>query len=289
METAWDVLKRPFRFDEIEVKCQAVFPGVSEHGGKFYGEALATPYFDARAVGERLDEAFTPGGWKSSLREATLSHGGKVVGAFVCRLEVRDPATGEWIHREDVSEPSDIEPAKGAASGALKRAFSQFGNRTLYNVEFGRYECELRVQKSNEGKWVPQIENKKPKFKCWSHQALQQMRSDYEKQVKVPSAITGKPVQLPAGRATETNVEDNELSLAIVDLFGLKGNALAFHNNVLQPTDEEAREVYGHIVRTGGNVQTLLLQARGKQIATWEDFSAFVQEVSTASQVVAGG
>lgn len=86
------------------------------------GTALA--YIEARAVMKRLDSVFGPGGWSFQLRE--------VSGGFIGRLEVTWPS-GRVTVREDVGASSDIEPLKGGASDALKRAAVSLGiGRYLY-------------------------------------------------------------------------------------------------------------------------------------------------------------
>lgn len=192
--TCWEIVKRAFTFEEIEVKCQVMAKSVFTHpdpknpkANKHYGKALATPYYNARMVMERLDEAFTPAGWRNSLREVHI--GGDVSG-ITQRLEVKDPNTKEWIVREDCADPTDIEPLKGAVSGALKRCFMALGNRSLQAVELGWYECELRVDSDNK----PLMDKGKPLFKCWTQQGLQLMQGDYERQVRIESPKTGKPM-----------------------------------------------------------------------------------------------
>jgi len=92
------------------------------------GEGVAVlAYLTARAVMDRLDEACGPDQWTSELNPVA----GR---GFICELSLRMP-TGEWVHRSDVCDESDIEGFKGAASGALKRAAVLFGvGRYLYDL-----------------------------------------------------------------------------------------------------------------------------------------------------------
>ena len=78
----FDIVKRPFRFDEIEIMPQTVKKETFESQGKLYSEAKVTPYFDARAVMDRLDEAFGPQNWRPEYREVHLK-GGEV--GMMCR------------------------------------------------------------------------------------------------------------------------------------------------------------------------------------------------------------
>ncbi len=162
MATPWEIVKRPFRFDEIEVKCQTL----SKTHSNGVGKALATPYFDARAVMDRLDEAFGPAGWCATYREVVV--GGRT--AFLCHLEVE--AEGKKVVREDGSDCSDIEATKGGISGSLKRAFSALGNRWLYGVDLGWHECTI-----NES-------NGKTYFGDWTSSAKKKMRADYDRQIQ---------------------------------------------------------------------------------------------------------
>jgi hypothetical protein len=105
------ILRRGFTAEQLEWKIQTC--GKSK-AGKLYAQIV--PYVDARAITTRLDEAFGPLGYSITYRPTNeLSKP-----AMICRIE----ANG--VVREDVCEETDIEPAKGAASGAKKRAAVQF-------------------------------------------------------------------------------------------------------------------------------------------------------------------
>jgi Uncharacterized protein conserved in bacteria len=110
---------------------------------KSKGTALA--YIESRAVMRRLDEVFGGGGWSFEIRP--IESGGALVG-FVGRLTTIWPS-GLVVVREDAGSASDIEPVKGAASDALKRAAVQVG--------VGRYLHSLPVQwfpLKGEGKYL---------------------------------------------------------------------------------------------------------------------------------------
>lgn len=80
---------------------------------------------------ERLDEVFGPFGWEDCYEPVEIERSDAGVR---CRLTVY--VGDKKITREDVCEPSDIEPLKGAYSGALKRAAVKFGiGRYLYSIE----------------------------------------------------------------------------------------------------------------------------------------------------------
>jgi hypothetical protein len=139
-------LNRPFAPSEIEWR-------VGQAGTGARGPWIKVlAYLTSRAVMDRLDEVFGPGGWSHSLREV---HVGNVSG-MICRLEA-----GGVAH-EDVADCSDIEALKGAASGALKRAAVHFGvGRYLYFLSEGWANIHERGRfshKLKEGgflKWDP--------------------------------------------------------------------------------------------------------------------------------------
>jgi len=99
---------------------------------------------------------FGPGGWSHSLRALELpGKDGKLIGAMICRLE------GDGWHHEDVSDLSDVEAIKGAASGALKRCAVHLGiGRYLY--ELGDTWAEIHQNGNN---WQPGRDGKYPSFR----------------------------------------------------------------------------------------------------------------------------
>lgn len=114
-----EALSKPLTADEIEWKIVSAKGGVT---------AIA-PYIDARAVMNRLDAAFGPFGWQVRYTPAQVGgeHG------IIASIAIRDPETGEWVEKQDGSSISDMEPFKGAISGALKRAATAWGiGRELY-------------------------------------------------------------------------------------------------------------------------------------------------------------
>jgi len=90
--------------------------------------ATCLAYISSRAVMDRLDDVVGPENWKVEYYQA-----GKCT---MARLSIK--IGGEWVTKEDGSEETDIEPIKGAISGALKRAAVLWGvGRYLYNLEEG--------------------------------------------------------------------------------------------------------------------------------------------------------
>lgn len=89
-------------------------------------------YITARAIQQRLDDVCGPVNWRLE-EPGILTINGK--SAFACGLSLFD-GDDEWITKWDVAEPTNIEPAKGGWSGAMKRAGAQWGiGRYLYYVD----------------------------------------------------------------------------------------------------------------------------------------------------------
>lgn len=124
-------LADPFPADDVEWRISR--SGISN--GKIYARVLA--YITARAIQQRLDEVCGPANWKNEPPQIHEMRPG--VKAVVTGISIRitHPAgDDEWITKWDVSEPTNIEPAKGGFSGAMKRAGAQWGiGRYLYHLE----------------------------------------------------------------------------------------------------------------------------------------------------------
>ena len=281
-QECFEIAKRPFTFDEIEIMPQTVSAfKLNQVGNVWYSEAKITPYFNARAVMERLDEAFGPENWRAEYRDVHLK-GGEV--GIMCHLTVWTPE-GKEVHREDGADLTDIEAFKGGISSALKRAFSALGNRTLYVTDLGWGECEVKTNREGQ----PEKDSRgTPKFKKWTQQAIQLARNTYERQVKVVSEKTGKLVHQPAGKATEVSHKDNgqpaletkngtPVHIAVADIFKLDGNARGHYNSIYRD-EATSKETFDLITMHGGSVKTLLLQSRVKGHSDWYQFHDFVQE-----------
>jgi len=138
----FEQLRAPFPAEDVKWR-------IGQSGLKQNGEpwAKVLAYIDARAVTERLDEVCGPFGWQRSCRyiqaPATQDDGKTVErDGFVCAISIRDPASGEWITREDGAGLSDIEPFKGGISDSFKRAGSAWGiGAYLYKIEETWAEC----------------------------------------------------------------------------------------------------------------------------------------------------
>lgn len=115
-------------FDESDVEWRVSRAGMGAKG--IYCNVLA--YCTARAIQKRLDEVCGPANWRN---EAMTVHELRTpVVAIQVGISIR--INGEWITKWDVSEPTNIEPAKGGFSGAMKRAGAQWGiGRYLYALD----------------------------------------------------------------------------------------------------------------------------------------------------------
>lgn len=135
-------LAAPFTGSDLEWKVQSC--GVKQDGEIW---ALIIPYISARACAQRLDEVFGIDGWQVEYRPIDLGKRlarskqdpksviEKPVTGVVATLRVR-VRDGEWVTREDASEPTDVEPLKGGISGAFKRVCAVLGiGRYLYSAK----------------------------------------------------------------------------------------------------------------------------------------------------------
>lgn len=115
--------------------------------------ARILPYAPADALRERLDATVGIGGWTSALEVITT---GPEPGVK-CRLAVS--FAGQWVHREDVAPFTEVDPLKGAASNAFKRAAAALGVAAYVRhlepiaaeiVKDGRYAGVLRQADGSE-------------------------------------------------------------------------------------------------------------------------------------------
>jgi hypothetical protein len=129
-------LREPFPAEDIEWRVSRA--GV---GGKqgIYCRVLA--YITARAIQARLDDVCGPENWRVE-EPRVISVNGKSAFAVGISIYVERFATltvdssHEWITKWDTAEPTNIEPAKGGFSGAMKRAGAQWGiGRYLYHLD----------------------------------------------------------------------------------------------------------------------------------------------------------
>lgn len=122
-------LSEPFPAEDIEWRVSRA--GVAN--GKLWCSVLA--YITARAIEERLDSVCGQANWRNEEPRIFEIQGAKETrSAFAVGLSIR--INDEWITKWDVAEPTNIEPAKGGFSGAMKRAGQQWGiGRYLYRLD----------------------------------------------------------------------------------------------------------------------------------------------------------
>lgn len=87
-------------------------------------KGIALAYIDSREVMRRLDDVCGIDGWES--RYLPMD------GGFICQLSIRMP-DGRWVTKSNAAGFTLVEPIKGGASDALKRAAATWGiGRYLY-------------------------------------------------------------------------------------------------------------------------------------------------------------
>lgn len=175
------LLAEPFEESDIEWR-------VSRSGmknGKVFCLCLA--YCTARAIQRRLDQVCGPENWRN---EAMTVHELRT-GPIAIQVGISIRINGEWVTKWDVSEPTNIEPAKGGFSGAMKRAGAQWGiGRYLYQLD------ETFAEVSEEG------------GKGWTWATLPEKKgggSFYWKPPKLPSWAMPKE---PEHEITEAELKD---------------------------------------------------------------------------------
>ena len=124
--------------------------------GKVWSRVLA--YVTNRAIMNRLDEVCGIDGWKNEIVEISK-------GSFICGISIK--FGDEWVTKWDGADATDIEPVKGAISGAMKRSAVQWGiGRYLYELEAGYANIHDKGKHYQSGK-----KDSHPAFK-WDPPAL---------------------------------------------------------------------------------------------------------------------
>lgn len=144
-------------------------------------------YITARAIQQRLDDVCGPENWRLE-QPGIITINSK--SAFACGLSIR--VDSEWVTKWDVAEPTNIEPAKGGWSGAMKRAGAQWG--------IGRYLYHL------DEEWA-EVSEQDPGARGWHYAKLPEKSGG--------GAYYWKPPQLPAWalpKEDESEVDKKELN-----------------------------------------------------------------------------
>lgn len=143
-------LSEPFEPTDIEWRPSR--SGVGRNGQPY---CCVLAYVTARAIANRLDAVCGPQNWcntRSSLVEVRPGKVGVEVGISILIGDT-------WITKYDVAEPTNIEPVKGAFSGAMKRAGAQWGiARYLYLLDEIYAKCSFE----DKGKgWIRAVTSRK--------------------------------------------------------------------------------------------------------------------------------
>ena len=143
-------LRIPFPEDDIEWRIQQ--QGLS-NGIPW---ALVLAYVTNRAIMDRLDEVVGPENWTNNFTQSPN-------GGVLCTLGIKvdNDVLGNWVHKTDGADNTEIERVKGGLSNAMKRAGVQWGiGRYLYKLPttFANFESEGRFKTRLEGspyRWSP--------------------------------------------------------------------------------------------------------------------------------------
>ena len=137
-ELIYKELSKPFPEEDLEFRIARA--GLKKDGKPW---AMYLTYIDARAVMDRLDSVVGFGNWQDKYRKES--------DAVICSLSLK--LNNEWVTKEDACEVSDIEPVKGAISGAIKRAAVKFSiGRYLYHLtENFAVICEQNTTGARKG------------------------------------------------------------------------------------------------------------------------------------------
>lgn len=120
----WQKLRAPFEHDEVGWVPIASYPRQAKD--KDLQKVLLSPYADARAVQQRLDDVVGPENWKAAYEPGPD-------GGVLCALSIR--VGDEWITKCDAAENTAVEPVRGGISQAFKRAAVAWGiGRYLYGI-----------------------------------------------------------------------------------------------------------------------------------------------------------
>ena len=181
-ELIFKKLLKKFPADEIEWR-------ISQSGLKKDGSVWARclAYITNRAIQDRLDEVFTPFGWRNEFKEWK--------GGQLCGISVK--VGDDWITKWDGAQDTQFEAVKGGLSDSMKRAAVQWGiGRYLYNLD------EAYATISADGKYYQSASKDKPAFK-WNPPALPAWalptKDEYNEASKPEEKIKGD-----LGKAVET-------------------------------------------------------------------------------------
>ena len=203
------------KFEEKDISWKVLQNSWSE--GKAY--ALMTPFVNASAIQERLDEVL---GWENWKTEYEVKESGNYK-YVVCILSCRTK-DGEWISKQNVCEITEKKennnapdnPIKSAYSGAFKRVALEFGiGRYLKNIKkyspqcsesFPKGENAVRCYDKQSGKTfyatIPTLEEDtpQPKKEVDKPQAIEK---EEEKPIVKPIVVHNTPIGVTKAKEIE--------------------------------------------------------------------------------------
>lgn len=211
-------LADPFPAGDIEWRVMRALP---------WGQnvrCLVYPYVTARAIHQRLDDMLGPQNWCNTPQRVSEVKPGVLSTEIGISIHI---GSGQWVTKYNVSEATDIEPAKGAFSGAEKRAGEEWGiGRYLWFL--GELDAETSKTEQRGNGWhyarLPQKYDgavywwQAPKLPAW---ALP-IEADAEKPVTAAELNALKLHWAKVLAPTEKNraVKSERFSQLVVGMFG---------------------------------------------------------------------
>jgi len=154
-------------------------------------KGIALAYIDGREVQKRLDDVMGIAGWQD--------HYIPVDGGFICELSLL--IDGVWVTKSNAAGNTNVDPIKGGASDALKRAAATWG--------IGRYLYYL------PNKWVPIVPEGKsyklseiPELPAWAKPNTTIERWEDVAELELDMSATGDV-------ESEEILEDDEIEVQI--------------------------------------------------------------------------
>ncbi|WP_462350491.1 hypothetical protein [Fusobacterium varium] len=172
--------------------------------------AMITPYLNASAIQQRLDDVFGWDNWKTEY---------KVEGTYaICYLSAFSQDKKEWIKKENVCEIDSEQnnPIKAAYSGSFKRVALEFGiGRYLKGiVQFAKSCCE-NPNSDERDNYIMCIENNKQTKEKKIFYALLPTQDEFKKIVEEIGAPTSDNPNTPKNEKKPTEIKkDNSPKLS---------------------------------------------------------------------------